>query len=218
MRMSEAEAAPPQRRAKTSVDVRQSRAYRVRLPLTAACLLTGLCIELFARPPISVHSVGGKWLMASGFVLLLAGIGVRLWALASISERKTRELVTTGPYSLCRNPLYLGTLLIVCGFVVLWQSLAMAVLLLLPILLYRFGVVPAEERVLSDLFGAEFDAYRRRTPRWLPRAKGYVREPSLTFRSVGVLREAQCGLWWLAFAGLSLWLTAIREAGIGRVF
>lgn len=199
-------------------DVRQSRAYRIRLPLTAACLLTGLCITHFSRPLVTLRSPSGMWLTAGGFVLLVAGIAVRLWALASISERKTRQLVTTGPYSVCRNPLYVGTLLIVGAFVVFWQSLAIGLLLMPVIALYRFGVVPAEERVLAGIYGAEFDAYCRRTPRWFPRLGGYVPEDKLAIRSVGVIREAQCGLWWLAFAGLSLWITAARAAGLGHIF
>ncbi len=150
--------------------------------------------------------------------MLVAGIAVRLWALASISERKTRQLVTTGPYSICRNPLYLGTFLISGAFVVFWQSLPIALLLIPVIALYRFGVVPAEERVLAAIYGAEFDAYCRHTPRWFPRMGGYVPENKLAIRSVGVLREAQCGLWWLALAGLSLWITASREAGFGNIF
>ncbi len=214
---STAEPSASQRTSASPTDVRQSWAYRIRLPLTAVSLLTGVCLALFSRPPLPLRSVAGLWLTAGGMALLLAGIALRLWALASISERKTRLLVTTGPYSLSRNPLYLGTLLIVCAFVVFWQSPTMGLLLLPPVLLYRFGVVPAEERVLTRRYGAEFDAYCRRTPRWFPRLGGYVREENLALRSVGVIREAQCGLWWLAFAALSLWITALREAGSGLV-
>lgn len=187
-------------------NVRESLAYRVRLPLTVICIVTGVALTVLANPGRLENPLLRWSLAGSGLALVLAGASVRLWALASIGERKTRQLVTTGLYSLCRNPLYFGTLLIVLGFLALWQSLPMTLLVLPLLALYRFGVVPAEESVLRGFYGAEFDAYCARTPRWLPRLRGYVSEEHLAIRSTGFQREAQSALWWAGLALASLWI------------
>lgn len=187
-------------------NVRESLAYRVRLPLTAICIVTGVALTVLANPG-RLESAALRWGLAGiGFGLVVAGAGVRLWALASIGGRKTRQLVTTGLYSLCRNPLYFGTLLIILGFLALWQSVPMTLLVLPLLALYRFGVVPAEESVLRGFYGAEFDAYCARTPRWLPRLRGYVPEDQPLVRSVPFQREFQSALWWTGLALFSLWI------------
>ena len=190
--------------------VRRSLAYRIRLPLTAVCMLIGVAFAVISRPAISPPTPFGGAVLLSGVLLVGAGIALRLWALACISERKTRELVTTGPYSLCRNPLYIGTLFIVTGFGAMWLNVFLAVMLLPPIVLYCFGVVPAEERVLRQTFGAEYDTYCRKTSRWIPSLATYV-GGALSLRSIGVKQEAQSSLWWIGFAALSCWLTIQRE-------
>src|SRR5690348_3670278 len=64
--------------------------------------------------------------LLSGAGIVLAGILVR--AMASGHIRKNAELATTGPYAYTRNPLYLGSILIALGFIVvarnLWVGLA----------------------------------------------------------------------------------------------
>lgn len=191
-------------------NVRRALAYRIRLPLTAVCIVSGVALTVLTRPWLAADSATGLALTGLGMTFVASGIAVRLWALASIGQRKTKQLVTTGPYSLTRNPLYLGTLLIVLGFLALWQSPVLAALVVPPILLYPFGVVPAEERVLRGEFGAEFDAYCARTPRWWPRLRGYVSERQLAIGTPGFRREVQCGVWWMFFAAVTIAVVALR--------
>lgn len=77
------------------------------------------------------------------------------------------SLVTGGVYRRTRNPMYLGMALVLCGWATWLGGIAVwlgPVALLL--WLDRFQIRP-EERALSALFGAEYDAYRTRTRRWL---------------------------------------------------
>jgi protein-S-isoprenylcysteine O-methyltransferase Ste14 len=76
-------------------------------------------------------------------------------------------LVTSGLYGIIRHPSYLGLFVSVLGWGLAFRSgvgVAIAVLMLL-VLLAR---IKAEERLLSETFGAEYDAYRARTWRLLP--------------------------------------------------
>lgn len=108
----------------------------------------------------------------AGFGLLLAGEGLRLWAVGHIGRRsRTRgeavgELVREGPYARVRNPLYVGNLLIWAGFGVLaWP----AALLIVPLLGAYYGVMVRweEQRLLASI-GAPYAEYLASVPRWVP--------------------------------------------------
>ncbi|MHB8630999.1 MAG: methyltransferase family protein [Candidatus Limnocylindria bacterium] len=81
---------------------------------------------------------------------------------------RPERLVTTGPYGLVRNPMYLGHLVFLCGLVGLTRSpVALAGL---AIQWRRFAErVRLDERRLADQFGHEYAEYVDRVPRWLPR-------------------------------------------------
>jgi protein-S-isoprenylcysteine O-methyltransferase Ste14 len=78
-------------------------------------------------------------------------------------------LVTRGFFNHVRNPLYVGNVLILLGLLVIWNAPA-AYLVGVPFFLVGYvAIVAAEEAFLRRKFGAEYDAYARRVPRWLPR-------------------------------------------------
>ena len=76
-------------------------------------------------------------------------------------------LVTSGPYALTRNPMYVSLALLTTAFA-LFLNTWWIVFLLIPVLLVvqRFVIVK-EERYLRRRFGAEYEAYTRRVRRWL---------------------------------------------------
>jgi protein-S-isoprenylcysteine O-methyltransferase Ste14 len=90
------------------------------------------------------------------------------WALvARVIEG--HELVTTGPYAIVRNPIYLsmlGMYLASALAVSRWQALLGGLVVFLAGTAIR---VRAEERLLRETFGAAFDDYARRVPAFLPR-------------------------------------------------
>lgn len=103
-----------------------------------------------------------------GFALLIiAGLG-RIWCSIYIAGRKDKVLITDGPYSLCRNPLYFFSFLGVIGAFLALQSLLLAGVAALLFLLYYHYVIKSEEKRLVELFGESFLAYRQSTPRlWI---------------------------------------------------
>lgn len=110
-----------------------------------------------------------------GIGLLALGEGWRLWAVAAagtVTRRRSRRvqtLISHGPFALHRNPLYAGNFVIWLGVVTgsgaLWFLPVAAVLFALE---YYF-IIRYEEGVLESFFGAEYLAYKARTPRWLIR-------------------------------------------------
>ena len=78
------------------------------------------------------------------------------------------RLVTTGPYAVARNPMYLGHLVFAVGVAAVTRSRAAT--LTAAILPLRFGPqVRRDEQRLAELFGAEYAAYSARVARWGPR-------------------------------------------------
>ena len=113
------------------------------------------------------------WMIAA--LIILAGEAFRMLGVAAagtVTRRRSRDvqrLVNYGIFSWVRNPLYVGNLLIWIGFVV-----GSGVLWFVPVAVLLFAIeyhyiVRYEEGVLESIFGAEYLAYKQRTPRWFPR-------------------------------------------------
>jgi protein-S-isoprenylcysteine O-methyltransferase Ste14 len=115
-----------------------------------------------------------RW-WAVGFVLIIIGEWVRLAGVAAagtVTRRRSRavqRLVTYGIFGWVRNPLYVGNFFIWMGFVVIsgvWWFLPLAII----IFAIEYTLIVAyEEGVLESIFGEEYLAYKRTTPRWVPR-------------------------------------------------
>jgi protein-S-isoprenylcysteine O-methyltransferase Ste14 len=80
-----------------------------------------------------------------------------------------RRLVISGPYRYLRNPMYLGAVLALFGAALFYRSRALAIYAACFLLASHLFVVGYEEPTLGRLFGGEYDAYRSRVRRWLPR-------------------------------------------------
>lgn len=82
------------------------------------------------------------------------------------------DLVTEGIYAHCRNPMYVGNLLILAGVATASNSVT-CVAIAVPLFVFIYiAIVAAEENFLRGKFGAAFDAYCRDVPRWFPRLSG----------------------------------------------
>ncbi len=84
-----------------------------------------------------------------------------------LQPQRASQLVTHGIYRLSRNPMYLSLLLLLVAYAVrLGDALSFAGPALYAVCVTRFQILP-EERALAARFGPAYDAYRRRTRRWL---------------------------------------------------
>jgi protein-S-isoprenylcysteine O-methyltransferase Ste14 len=161
-------------------------------------------LALLSRP---YFPLAGSWsvtcLMALGWLAFLAGTLIRFWATLYIGGRKRHTLVCEGPYSLCRNPLYVGTFLTWIGTACFLQSLTFAVGVALAIWLFARGTVPAEEERLRVVLGRSYEDYCSRVPRFWPRLSGFRTSNTISVNVVGLrqeLRRASRWLWAPIFA------------------
>ena len=115
------------------------------------------------------------WLAAAGLALVIAGLGLVLWAKLALGRwfaagfmvKEGQELRTSGPYAITRHPIYTGVLATFAGAALVWNSgltLLLAAFFAVP--LYFHTVV--EEAILEQHFGVAYRDYRRRVPRLVP--------------------------------------------------
>jgi protein-S-isoprenylcysteine O-methyltransferase Ste14 len=104
-----------------------------------------------------------------GVLLILGSIFGRTWCTLYIGGLKKKELVSFGPYSIVRNPLYVFTILGTTGIGLLAGSLVLALAIGAASLFIFWRVVMAEELFLSRTFGSAFGDFAARVPRFWPR-------------------------------------------------
>ncbi|HIE65436.1 MAG: isoprenylcysteine carboxylmethyltransferase family protein [Nitrospira sp.] len=107
-----------------------------------------------------------------GVALILIGEAGRLWAAGHL--RKNREVTTTGPYAYVKNPLYIGTFLIMVGFCFLaGQWIILSVGLAVFFFYYAPFKKKREAARLKNIFGSLWDEYDRSVPDYFPRLSPY---------------------------------------------
>ena len=120
-------------------------------------------------------------LAAPAFAL---GVGIYIWTVVNFAVigRGTpapidapRRLVVQGPHRCVRNPMYLGVLAVVLGWVLAFRSLSLLAYLAAVALAFHAAVLFVEEPALRRQFGAEYLAYRDSVRRWLPSLRPFRR-------------------------------------------
>ncbi|HLW37202.1 MAG TPA: isoprenylcysteine carboxylmethyltransferase family protein [Candidatus Eremiobacteraceae bacterium] len=140
-----------------------------------------LVLIVFGRPSLESAIIG--------IVVAAAGEMLRIWAVgySGVTTRANvvtaPQLVTAGPYSRMRNPLYVGNAIIALGFwtafsgrVPLWVAAAMLLCVIVLIGGVYGVIVPLEERYLEQQFGGEYRRYRGQVPRIVPASKPLMQQ------------------------------------------
>jgi protein-S-isoprenylcysteine O-methyltransferase Ste14 len=124
---------------------------------------------------INFWTLDGDATRWAGIAVYVIGGVVRLWPVYVLKDRFSglvaiqpgHTLETRGIYSVIRNPSYLGMLINALGWALAFRS-GVGVLLALSLLIPLVARMRAEERLLREHFGAEYEAYFKRTWRLVP--------------------------------------------------
>ena len=84
-----------------------------------------------------------------------------------IHPERVSALVTEGAYRYSRNPMYLGLLILLCGWAVYLGSISP--LLLLPLFIFTINnmQIRCEEKLLEEKFSMAYRDYKQRVRRWI---------------------------------------------------
>ncbi len=136
-------------------------------------------------------------LTSLGQCLIMAAVLGRLWSTLYIGGRKNACLVTRGPYSLSRNPLYFFSILGAVGAGLVFGSLLVAALLGGSIYLLLDRAARDEAELLHGSFGQSYADYAERVPLLWPRLSGYEDATEPGFRPSALGRALRDGLLFL---------------------
>jgi protein-S-isoprenylcysteine O-methyltransferase Ste14 len=163
----------------------------------------------------SVHDeLTHEYIETLGLVLVMVGIGGRLWATLYIGGRKSAMVVSTGPYSMTRNPLYLFSSIAAAGVGAQTGSYLVACLSLVLCAAFFHLVARREEQFLSEKLGDEYLSYLRRVPRFLPNPLIYRDDAEVTFQTGRVSAAFVDGLVFLAAMLALEAIEVAQEAGV----
>lgn len=101
-----------------------------------------------------------------GLCLVLVGLGIRSWAAGVL--QKGQALTTNGPYALCRNPLYLGSLMMMLGFCAILDDPKNVVVVIGLVAIVYFLTIRREEIRLTGKYAAAWKDYAAAVPRLIP--------------------------------------------------
>jgi protein-S-isoprenylcysteine O-methyltransferase Ste14 len=147
---------------------------RALLPAVVGSLVLAWLMPVMDRRDVwTIDGAAVRWL---GVATLVVGSVLRVWPMFTLGRRFSglvalqpdHELVTDGPYRWVRHPSYLGLILELLGWALVFRSS-------LGVLATVLGLVPlvdrieTEEALLASRFGSRYEDYRRRTWRLVPR-------------------------------------------------
>jgi len=107
----------------------------------------------------------------NGLWFILAGLFLRAWA--NGYAIKSEKLTTSGPYAFVRHPLYIGTFLLVLGFIIMLKIYYVGTLFLLILVGIYYRTSKKEEQLLGGKFKQQYIEYKNKTPAILPTVSPY---------------------------------------------
>ena len=170
-----------------------------RIKITRFFLIPIFIIFLFSQHKILESGVLDLAMELVSIVLIFIGVSGRLWSTLFISGYKTTNLITVGPYSISRNPLYFFSFIAIIGIAVETEMITIVLLVLICFAIFYPVVILKEEKLLLQLHGKDFEEYCKRVPRFIPNFKLYT-EPDKYVFETRLYRKAFFDSMWFVLA------------------
>ncbi|MCW8841862.1 MAG: isoprenylcysteine carboxylmethyltransferase family protein [Rhodobacteraceae bacterium] len=184
---------------------------KIRIRILRLAFLAMLPLVIFSRSAW----LEPEWLFdlfeVAGIFLVIFGVLGRFWSILYIGGHKNLTVIQSGPYSICRHPLYLFSTIATTGFGLMLGSVVLTALLGAVVFVILSLTAQKEERYLRAEFGGAYDAYAARVPRIWPDLSLFTTPDEVVF-SVPHLRgnffDALVFLSFIPLAELMEWLKA----------
>ena len=139
-------------------------------------------LSIFQAPPCqessSENSSSPSFIiinLVSALIFLLAGVFLVFFSFRFMRKMETtfipdgtpKKLISSGPFKISRNPIYLGMLLILFGIAFLMSSLSAVIIAIVFGLIINFTWIAHEEKKLKELFSEDWENYSRQVRRWI---------------------------------------------------
>jgi protein-S-isoprenylcysteine O-methyltransferase Ste14 len=187
---------------------------RKRVVVTRIFAILVILLVIFTSASYKEGSLTDITLETLGlFLLTICSMG-RLWALLYISGHKKLELITEGPYSMVRHPLYVFSLIGAIGIGFASENILVLAVLVIFYLLYYPLTILVEEKKLIDKFGQAYLDYIKSTPRFLPKLSLYKSSSQVVVNADIFLKSIMIGMWFIWIFILLNFIEPFHEAGL----
>ena len=150
--------------------------FRIQLTWLFGVIIFALL--MFSDPQVEHLSpvYDGLLMLMACFAAAVGALG-RVWCSFFVAGYKDSRLITVGPYSLCRNPLYFFSFIGAVGVGFATETLTIPAIIACMFAIYYPLVIRGEEKRLAELFGAEYEEYKKTTPSIIPRFGAKIIQP-----------------------------------------
>jgi protein-S-isoprenylcysteine O-methyltransferase Ste14 len=173
---------------------------------------------LFSGSRSEIDEMYSTTLFAIGAAMVgIATIG-RLWCNLYISGYKSGKLITEGPYSMCRNPLYFFSLIGAIGVGLATETVSFPVLFLVVFSIYYPFVIRSEEKRMIGIHGDEFRKYLKEVPQFIPSLRRFHEPDEYVVRAKVFRKTLFDGMWFIWLVGVMEIIEALHETHVLPVF
>lgn len=149
-----------------------------RIPWPPIVYVAAIAVAILAHFFLPLPWIGAPLsdlLFAAGWLAIIAAVAMEYAAMRALSRAKTtilptkasEHLVTSGPFSFTRNPIYLGNTLLMIGIGLISGIAWFLILAVIAAFTTQKLAIEREERHLQGRFGKRYSDYTKRVRRWV---------------------------------------------------
>jgi protein-S-isoprenylcysteine O-methyltransferase Ste14 len=169
-----------------------------RMAASRFLIVAAIILVLFTRQITESETLVHEILDSVGYILIVfCGMG-RLYSTAYLGGQKNKRLITYGPFSIVRNPLYVFSWFGFTGIALFSNNLPVILLVPVGFLILYTTLVKREEGFLAEAFGPEYVEYCARVPRFIPRFSNFNQPAEITLTAHTFLKGLLDNVWWFA--------------------
>jgi len=189
-----------------------STVEKLRIPISRLFVAVLIVLILFSANKWEETYVASILFACGCFLVAIASVG-RLWCSLYIGGYKKKVLITEGPYSMCRHPLYFFSFLGAVGIGLSTETFLITFVISFGYAIYYRFVMHSEEAVLLKKHGDAYRNYRDATPAFFPRLS-LLREPETYTVNPQIFRKhAFDALWFMWIVGIIEIIEVFHDLG-----
>ena len=186
---------------------------RIAISRVFAVALIGLILVSGSHWQVDVPLLGSIMFCLGAMLVGVASLG-RMWCSLYIAGYKTNKLITEGPYSMTRNPLYFFSFLGAVGIGLVTETFFFTLVMLIGFAIYYPMVIKSEEAKLLKLHSADYDAYFSKTPRFFPNFSALAEPQEYEVKPIIYRKHILDAVWFIWILGVLEILKELRVLDI----
>ncbi len=174
----------------------KTRIRDTKLVVLASFIIILFTKQIFGHNDEEIHNP----IELTGLLLVCLCAMGRVYCTAFLGGFKNWGVVDYGPFSVCRNPLYLFSFIGVLGISLMTVNIAVVIIMPTAFLMIYLSLIKREEVYLENKFGEDYLKYKRKTPRLIPKFKLYHAPKTVEMTPKKLLQSVgDSVMWFLAY-------------------